>query len=55
MEPKRHAIDVGEQAGLSSAERDGLRELRPKLLRVEQAPDLLKRPAAFFARGTETR
>ena len=51
---KQH-IDVGEQEGLTSAEREELRELRRKLLRVEQERDLLKRAAAFFARETEIR
>ena len=52
---KQHAIDVGEREGLTSAEREELRELRRKLLRVEQERDLLKRAAAFFARETEIR
>jgi len=52
---KQHAIDVGEQQGLTSPEREELRELRRKLLRVEQERDLLKRAAAFFARETEIR
>jgi transposase len=50
---KQHAIDAGEREGLSSAEREELRELKRKLLRVEQERDLLKRAAAFFARETE--
>jgi transposase len=52
---KQHAIDSGEQEGLTSPEREELRELRRKLLRVEQERDLLKRAAAFFARETEIR
>jgi transposase len=52
---KQHAIDAGEREGLSSAEREELRELKRKLLRVEQERDLLKRAAAFFARETEIR
>jgi transposase len=52
---KQHAIDAGEQEGLTSPEREELRELRRKLLRVEQERDLLKRAAAFFARETEIR
>jgi transposase len=52
---KQHAVDVGEREGLTTAEREELRELKPKLLRVEQERDLLKRAAAFFARETEIR
>jgi len=52
---KQHAVDAGEQEGLSSAEREELRELRRTLRRVEQERDLLKRAAAFFARETEIR
>lgn len=52
---KQHAIDGGERDGLSTSEREELRELRRKLLRVEQERDLLKRAAAFFARETEIR
>jgi transposase-like protein len=52
---KQHGIDAGEQEGLTTPEREELRELRRKLLRVEQERDLLKRAAAFFARETEIR
>jgi transposase len=41
--------------GLTTAEREELRELRRKLRQVEQERDLLKRAAAFFARETEIR
>ena len=51
----QHDIDAGAREGLTSDEREELRELRRKLLRVEQERDLLKRAAAFFARETETR
>jgi transposase-like protein len=52
---KQHDVDTGACAGLTSSEREELRELRRKLLRVEQERDLLKRAAAFFARETEIR
>ncbi len=52
---KRHEIDVGEREGLTSVEREELRELRRKLLWTEQERDLLKRAAAFFAKETEIR
>ena len=52
---KQHDIDAGVREGLTSAEREELRELKRKLLRVERERDLLKRAAAFFARETEIR
>ena len=52
---KQHDIDAGVREGLTSAEREELRELKRKLLRVEQERDLLKRAAAFFATENGTR
>jgi len=41
--------------GLTTAEREELRELRQRVKRLEQERDLLKRAAAFFASESEIR
>ncbi len=48
--------DRGERDdGLTSAERDELRELRTRVKRLQQERDILKRATALLARETETR
>jgi len=52
---KQAEIDQGEREGLTSDEREELRQLRRENARLRQEREILKRAAAFFAKETETR
>src|SRR5579875_2563941 len=53
---KQEALDRRERDdGLTSSEREELRQLRRENARLKQERDLLKRAAAFFARDSDQR
>jgi len=52
---KQADVDAGRREGLSTDEREQLRQLRREVARLRKEQEVLKRATAFFARETETR
>ena len=46
---KQSAIDAGEQDGLTTSEREELRQLRREVKTLRMEKEILKKAAAFFA------
>ena len=52
---KQAGVDVGESAGLTSDERERLRELERENRELRRANEILKAASAFFARELDPR
>ncbi len=46
---KQHEIDIGLEAGVTSADRDRMRELERENKQLRQANEILRKASAFFA------
>jgi len=48
---KRHEIDQGQREGLSTSERDRLKQLERENRELKQANEILRKASAFFAQA----
>jgi transposase len=52
---RRDEVDHGQRAGLTSAERERIRELEREVRELRRANEILKAASAFFARELDPR
>jgi transposase len=52
---RREAVDQGQRPGVTSAERERIRELEREVRELRRANEILKAASAFFARELDPR